>query len=385
MKKINVLHIVRPAAGGMKQHLLDLTGGLSATDFMVEVAGPGAANFGMVREIEAQGIKYHQVEIVGPIQPEKDLKCIFELYRLIKKTGFDIVHCHGSKAGLVGRIAAWLAGVPVIIATVHNFVVYDEVPLLKRLFFTRGERVLGRRTSGIITVSRALRDEMEEKFGIPPNKVVAIYNGIDLARFRTEPDLTLLRKNYAIGPDVPVVGTVARMAPQKGLAVFIEAIDVLVNEACAGLFMIVGDGPLRAELEDRVQRAGLAGRVVFTGYQPDITPFLKLFDIFVVPSISEGLSITTIEAMAAGKPVIASAVGGLPELVKPEQNGLLVPPRDAGALASAIKILLAQPELREKMGQAGNEMTVSEFSKDTMIAKTVDFYRYCLKDTGRRE
>lgn len=382
MSKARVLHVIRPATGGMKQHLLDLVAGLAQDDFIVAVAGPGGSE-GMLKEIEALGMAYHPVDITGPLHPGTDFKCVSELYRLIKSQEFDIVHCHGSKAGLVGRLAAWLAGTPVIIVTVHNFVVYEEVPLFKRMLFTRGEKFLSRKTSGIITVSRALKAELARKFGIPGNKMVAIYNGIDLARFNTKPDLDRLRQSYGIANDRPVVGTVARLAPQKGLSFFIEAIAMMVKEGSAGTFVIIGDGPLRPELEAQAERLGVAGRVIFTGYRSDIVPFLKMFDIFVVPSIAEGLSITTIEAMAAGKAVIASEVGGLPELVQHEQNGLLVPPRDAGALARAMNFLLARPELCEKMGLAGNRMVTADFTCETMISKTRDLYRHCLKNGHR--
>ncbi|MFZ5639602.1 MAG: glycosyltransferase family 4 protein [Bacillota bacterium] len=373
-----VLHVIRPAEGGMKQHLLDLAGGLPQHGFTVAVAGPGDDCGGMKKDIEALGITYYQVDITGPLSPWQDLKCVYELNRLIKREKFDIVHCHGSKAGLVGRVAAWLAGTQVVIATVHNFVVYDEVSFLKRTVFTRGEKFLGRRTSGIITVSRALKEELADKFGVPGRKITAIYNGVDFTRFNKEPDLTGLREALEIREGGAVVGTVARMAPQKGLSYFIEAIAILIREGSAGNFIIVGDGPLRPGLEDLARRLGISGRVIFPGFQPDILPFLKLFDVFVVPSVAEGLSITTIEAMAAGKAVIASNVGGLPELVKPGLNGLLVPPRDAGALAQAIKTLTGQPELYKKMGLAGQNMVTSEFSIDTMMSKTVDFYRSCL-------
>lgn len=384
MKKARVLHIIRPAAGGMKQHLEDLVAGLNGKEFMISVAGPGDSDGDDIkRVIEALGASYYPVRITGPLRPAQDFRCVLELYGLIKRERFDIVHCHGSKAGLVGRMAAWLAGAPVIIVTIHNFVVYEEVPLFKRLLFTRGEEFLGRKTTGIITVSRALKTEMAKKFGIPEDKVAAIYNGIDLERFRVEKNLAGLRKDYGIGEDIPIVGTVARMAPQKGLRYFVEAAAMLVKEGCTGIFFIVGDGPLRPELEVQADRLGLKGRLIFTGYQSDIVSFLKMFDIFVIPSIAEGLSITTIEAMAAGKPVIASRVGGLPELVKHEQNGLLVPPRDAGALTRAIKYLIRQPELCKNMGQTGNNMVIKEFTKKTMIAKTAEFYRKCLTDYRR--
>ena len=375
---VRILHIIRPAAGGMKQHLLDLAGGLPSDDFVVAVAGPDG-DAGLSQEIEALGLKYYPVDITGPLKPGKDIKCILDLYKLIKNYKFDIIHCHGSKAGLIGRLAAWMAGSPVIIVTVHNFVVYEEVPLVKRFLFTGGEKFLSSRTTGIITVSRALKKEMTQIFGIPDHKITAIYNGIDLERFRNIPDQATLRKKYGISAHKPVVGTVARMAPQKGLAYFIDAAALLVREGCQGKFMIVGDGPLRPELEAQAARLGLADRLIFTGYQAEIIPFLKLFDVFVTPSIAEGLSITTIEAMAAGKAVVASAVGGLPELVKSEDNGLLVTPRDAQAMAKAIGTLLDRPGVCDRMGQSGMRMVKADFSKDMMVGKTADFYRYCMK------
>ncbi len=366
----------------MKGHLLALAGGLPAEGYQLEVACP--ANSALATEIEELGLTVHHLNLVGPLNLRQDLLCIRQLQEIIRRGRYDLVHCHGSKAGLVGRIAAVLAGCRHQVLTVHNFIAYDEVSPARRIMYRYGEKLLSRVTSRIITVSRALKDDLATNFRIPPAKITHIYNGIDASRYLQEQDKTAARASYGIAPGQLVVGTLARMAPQKGLNYLVEAIP-LVNAALSRqgkepgqaadvFFIIAGEGPLRPELEELASRLGVRDRVLFPGYVQDIRGLFACFDLFVIPSIAEGLSITTIEAMASGLPVVAAAVGGLPELVRSGETGYLVRPRDAGELAAAVVRLLTDPPARIRFGLHGRLSVGRQFSIDRMLEETKAVY-----------
>lgn len=371
MEAYRILHVIRPAEGGMKGHLLTLVAGLIDQGLCVEVACPGESL--LAEELDRSGVVVHPINLVGPINPGTDLLCVRQLKEIIAKGSFNLVHFHGSKAGLVGRIAAFLAGCKKTVLTVHNFIVYEEITAFKKMVFRLGEKALSGFTSGIITVSEALRDDLVENYGIDSNKITVIYNGIDLSKYRSIADRTKARAVYGIEPGIQVVGTVARMAPQKGLNYLIEAIPAVLEKEDV-FFIIAGDGPLREGLEEMVKIKGLKGNVLFPGYVEDIPGLMACFDVFVIPSIAEGLSITTIEAMAAGLPVVAARVGGLPELVREGQNGYLVEPRDPDSLSKALLDLLRDPGTRKTMGIRGRQTARGSFDTEMMLNRTLEVY-----------
>lgn len=377
---MRVLHVIRPAEGGMKAHLKSLVAGLRDLGCTVEVACPGDS--ALAAELKEIGLTVHPVAIVGPLDPVRDATCIFELRELLDVKRYDLAHFHGSKAGLVGRVAAVLARFKNIVVTAHNFVTYEEVPAAKKILFRYGESMLSHVSSRIITVSQALKDDLVKNYNIKPEKITPIYNGIDLNRFTHLPSRSQVRKQYGIGSAAVVIGTVARMAPQKGLNYLIEAIP-MISRPDGGThpettFIIAGDGPLRPELERLAEVKGLRDKVRFPGYIHDIAEILACFDIFVIPSIAEGLSITTIEAMAAGLPVVASRVGGLAELVSDGVTGLLVEPRDPAALAQAIKTLVNDRENAVQLGLNGKNFAGERFSLDNMVRQTLQVYQTIL-------
>ncbi len=375
MKPLKVLHIIRPAEGGMKEHLLALIKGIDQQKYVFHVACPGDSP--VARDLQAIGIEVTDIPLEGPIHPVKDAKCIRQLRKLCADEGYPLVHCHGSKAGLVGRAAANLAGVPAVIMTAHNFVIGDNLSKVKKFIFTAGEQVLGGRTNHIITVSEALKNEYVTRFGVPAGKITCIYNGIDTGAFSAKVDTAAVRKTMGLPTDKLIVGTVARMAPQKGLKHFVAAIATMGDRLDAH-YLIAGDGPLRGELEAQAKDLGVREKIMFPGFCQNINEVLKVIDIFVVPSVSEGLSITAIEAMAAGRPVIASRVGGLPEVVADGQTGILVPAGDSDGLADAIMRLGSDKALAHKMGQNGVVMAGQKFSIDGMITATEGLYNRIL-------
>jgi glycosyltransferase involved in cell wall biosynthesis len=376
-KKITkVLQVIRPAEGGMKGHLLMLAKGLINAGIHVEVACP--ENSVIAEAVRAEGLVVHPIDIIGPISFQNDITCIKQIKKIILHGKYDLIHFHGSKAGLVGRIAALLAGHKRTVLTVHNFVVYQEVPLVKRTIFKYGEYLLSHITSKIITVSNALKEDLVKNYGIKEDKIIPIYNGIDFFDYNKVSDKVREKFGLGINTDKPIVGTVARMAPQKGLEYLIKAVPIVLKK-CDVLFVIAGDGPMMSELVEMVKQTGLQDKVLFPGYVKNISRFFACLDIFVIPSIAEGLSITTIEAMACGLPVVASNVGGLPELVGNEKNGLLVEPRNEAQLAEAITSLLRDSDARKRYGVIGKEAVSQKFTKETMVVNTINVYNEVMK------
>lgn len=361
----------------MKGHLISLVKGLTEHGFEVEAACPMKSS--VFDELAGLGIKTHPIDIVGPISPREDLACINQLKGIITGGNYELLHFHGAKAGMVGRIAAVMAGCRSTVLTVHNFIIYQEVPWIKKLIFRFGERALSSTTSRIITVSSALKDDLVRNYKIPEAKIVPIYNGIDVGQYLQTQNKKEVKMRYGLNPDKPVIGTIARMAPQKGLDYLIKAAPHICKERDVRI-LIAGDGPQMSYLKDLSSALYMNDRIVFTGYIDNIPEFLSGLDIFVVPSIAEGLSITTIEAMTAGLPVVASNTGGLPELVKHGETGLLVEPRNPESIAGAVEELLNDPRKREMMGRCGRNAAAIQFSIETMINRTSEVYGEILKN-----
>lgn len=376
-----ILHVIRPAEGGMKDHLVTLSGGLREKGYQVEVACP--PNSVLSSEIEKLGLAVRPINLVGPLSPGNDWVCLNQLQAMMRSGRYDIVHFHGSKAGLLGRTAAVLARCKKTVQTVHNFVVYEEVPVARKILYRSGENLLSRVTSKIITVSEALKEDLVKHYKIKPEKIKVIYNGIEPPGPESF-DKTSCRVRFGIKPGTVVIGTIARMAPQKGLNYLIEAVPLIEaalmesEEPVDISFIIAGDGPLRPGLEELAGKLGVTDKVLFPGFIDNIWETLSCFDIFVTPSIAEGLSITTIQAMAAGLPVAASRVGGLPEVVREGVTGFLVRPRGSVELAQAVVRLVTDRETRQQFGSNGRSFAVERFSNIQMINETAGIYEQIL-------
>jgi glycosyltransferase involved in cell wall biosynthesis len=223
--------------------------------------------------------------------------------------------------------------------------------------------------------SEAVRRRTLSEVGGDERKYITIHNGVDVARFDSgravaKPDVGLLE-------GVPVIGMVGRLIePEKGLAVLLEGMARLAGPPAplSCQLLIVGEGPARRQLHDLCARLGILSRVAFAGMRRDIADLLPLFDVFVMPSLSEGFGIAIVEAMAAGRPVVASAVGGIPEIVKQGETGLLVPPGDPVALAAAIRDLLTQPDRARALGACGRQRARERFSIESAVKRHEDLY-----------
>jgi len=372
---MNILYVVRPADGGIKNHVLSLLRHLDKSKYKITLACPQKEEW--KTQLVDTGIEVVEIPLKGDLSFCADLKCIRQLMNVIKNRKIDLVHTHGMKAGIVGRIAGLLfrgPAAPSLLSTVHNSVYCYRMSDLRRHMIGRVQRYLAQKTDKFITVSHALKREIMQWEGVPDERVKVIYNGIRIEAFNKK--ITPYAKiRLGLNPVFPVVGTVARLAPQKGLEYFIQAAFLVSQVVDQVQFLIAGSGPLRKKLEQDAYKLGLKDKIVFTGYCPDISEIYPIIDVFVMPSLSEGLSISLIEAMAARRPIAATAVGGIPELIEHRKTGILVPPGNAQALAQGIMELLKRTKWAEKLAEAAYQKARNNFTIEKMVQQTEDIYR----------
>jgi len=294
---------------------------------------------------------------------------------MIKKIRPHIVHTHTSKAGLLGRLAAWLAGVPIIIHTPHGHVFHSYYGPVMTKIFVLAEKILSFVTDKITALTNRERDEHLEEGIASIEKYVVIHSGVMLDRLMNKSvDAGAGRREFGISQDSNVVGVIGRLVPIKGHKYLISAAKMIVNEFRNTVFVFVGDGYLRSRLERQAESIGVRENIIFAGWRKDATEILEFFDILVLPSLNEGMGKVLIEGMALGKPIIASSVGGIIDLVRDGENGILVPPRDSDALGKAILQLLKDKNLAEKLGKNGKAVVYPEFDASVMVKQIDDLY-----------
>ncbi|HHM06041.1 MAG TPA: glycosyltransferase [Gammaproteobacteria bacterium] len=296
-----------------------------------------------------------------------DWRYILTLARFLRRHHTRLLHLHNSTAFFYGALAGRLARVPAIVYTEHgrDFASSRKARLINP--------VLARLVDRVVTVAEFCQDYLAAE-GVSRRRMETIHNGIDGARFGAAFDTAALRAALGLAPAQPVIGIVARLDPIKNHRLLLKAMAAVRGCCPDAVLLIIGDGPLRAELEAQARALQLAGRVHFLGGRDDVPALLALMDVFVLCSHSEGLSLTLIEAAAAARPIVATAVGGNGEVVQDGVNGRLVPPNDPAALAGALMDLLRDPAGAQAMGQAGRAVYAREFTLDTMVRRYEALY-----------
>jgi len=318
--------------------------------------------------------------LIRRINPLLDLRCLIQLFFFFRKEKPFIVHTHTSKGGVLGRLSAWLARVPVIVHTPHGHIFWGYYgPLITELFIFM-ERLVAKITDKIVCLTeQEKRDHIQFKIS-RPEKFVTIHSGVDFSGFKkTGSFKNRIREELGIPNGEPVIGTVGRLVPIKGHEYMIRAFALLMNEYDNLWLILVGDGFLGHYLKTLCKELEIKEKVVFAGWRSNVPDFLSLFDIFVFPSLNEGMGRVLVEAMAAGKPIVASNVGGIPDMVKDGQNGLLVPVANVKALAKSIDFLLTNPEKRKEMGGKGRKMA-TQYGSDSMVQKIDQLYQDLLRE-----
>jgi glycosyltransferase involved in cell wall biosynthesis len=363
-EKITIAYLVRPAEGGIKSHLLTLLAGLDRSRFEPVVIGPPDTS--LFDELVESGCGTIPLDLTGDLSPVRDLKSIARLRGILRRLKPDILHIHSAKAGLVGRIAAsTLLHRPKIVLTMHSFVFDERTGPRKRAVVAFVERRLARVTDRIIAVSNALRDEFVAQMSIRPDLVEVIPNGIE---FRDIP-------KSARDDERPMIGTVARLAPQKGVDTFIRAAALIHETHPSARFTIIGDGPLRKSLQALANGLGINDCMEFLGFRSDALEIVSTFDVFVLSSTWETFGLTLVEALSQGVPVVASNVGGIPEIIDGEKTGLLAESGDPNDFAAKIRRFLDDKNLAARTAQAGNESVRRRFDARKMVADTTNLYQ----------
>lgn len=371
MSKIKILQVIRPAAGGMKEHVLSIIKGIDKNVYEIVAACPEDSP--IFQELTELGIKVYPVNIKGELSLKGDWQSIKSLKKIIIEEKIDLVHSHGSKAGLVARIAAKRAGVKNVF-TVHGTIFHEHFSNTKKAVFAIVEKYLANITDKIITVSQSLKEDIIRLENVQDDKITVIYNGIPTQKFNIQLDKNEKRKELGLNTKGKVIVTVARLAPQKGLNYLLEAIKLIPQENRDLQLVIVGDGPLRKELEGQAKELCLTEYVKFLGHRKDVPEILAAADIFVLSSITEGLPLIVLEAMSANLPIVSTIVGGIPEIIRDGENGLLVQPKDILGLSKAMGSLLNNNKLALKLADNGNSMALKYFDLKLMLEKICDVY-----------
>jgi glycosyltransferase involved in cell wall biosynthesis len=322
--------------------------------------------------------------LVQALHPVRDIVALMNLIFFLKKNRYHIVHTHNSKAGFLGRLAAKLSGVPVIVHTVHGFAFHDQEPIWRQNLFRNLERRASHWCDKMIFISQPLIDWALREGIVTEDKTVKIYSGIELDQFRpvTEDTKNSIRSKWRIGQEDVVIGVVSKLWEGKGHAILIEAIKELRKEIQNIRLVIVGEGYLNNELRNLVHMLGLSDSVLFTGFQMDVSEIMATFDIAVLPSFFEGMGRVLLEAMAMEKPVVASRVGGIPDLVEHGVNGFLVSPGDVLELSNAIKKIVIDKKLALEMSKKGRKRITEHFSAEAMVQSIEKVYNECLNAKG---
>ena len=375
---MRILHVItRLIHGGAQRNTMMCASEQARRGHQVTlVTGPEAGPEGSLLE-EAARDPYRLVvlpDLVRDPSPGKDLRAFLALWRLLGSEPFDVVHTHTSKAGILGRWAARLRGIPAIIHTPHGHVFHGYFSSWRTRIFREAERATARVTHRLVALTEGdLRDHLEEGIA-PPERFAIIPSGVPLERYR--------RPAGGRPPGPLTLGFLARLVEVKGPRDLVEAMALLAPAFPQARLVLIGDGPMRQELEGRVRDLALQDRVSFLGRLEDPAPILHGFDVFVLPSHNEGMGRAAVEAMAAGLPVVATRVGGLPDVVADGTTGLLVPPRDPEKLAGALARLLGDEALRDRFGEAGR-LRAEEFSDQVMFERLEALYREVLAESGR--
>lgn len=293
-----------------------------------------------------------------------------QIARLADTRGVDVLHCHHYSPFVYGQLAALASRRLRVVFTEHGRLA-DAPPSLKRRIVNP---ILGRLPSAIIAVSDDLKRHMVEE-GLPAQRITVIRNGIDPGPRPTPADRSRARREFGFADGDVVIGTCGRLDPVKDLPTLLGAFRLVSDKCGSARLLIVGEGPERTRLEAHASAAGFAGRVTFAGYRSDVRALLPALDVYANSSIHEGVSLTLLEAMSAGLPIVATRVGGTPEVIGDRQTGLLVPARSSAALAAAIERLLCEPESRAALGGSARARVEREFTTSAMVARYLEMYR----------
>jgi glycosyltransferase involved in cell wall biosynthesis len=400
MERVKVLHLITHlGVGGALDNTLLTIKGLARDRYEVHLAAgelmpaDDYTDWKARAEASADAL-FLFPDLCRPINPLRDLRALRQLTDLIQEQNYHIVHTHCAKAGILGRIAARRAGVPVIIHTFHSFawqVAHAFYPsawqrglsFVKKQLYVAMERYAASLSDALIAVSELNKQEALARHIAPSAKKFAtIYSGIDLDRFFSfSASREKVCRKFGLDPRRPIVGMIGRLSTQKAPLDFVAAAKIVLQNKPEAQFVIVGDGPLASAVQKAI---GAEKRIMLLGFQKNVPEILSILDIFALASLWEGLGRALTEAMSMGIPVAATAVNGVPELVVHEETGLLSPPKNPEQLAANLAWLLDHPKAARQMGKSAQERVLPLFGAEQMVAQIEELYERLLIMKGVR-
>lgn len=323
--------------------------------------------------LKPEGELHNRLKDIGVYSYSLNIKNRFspfaipKLVRIIKEGEFDILHTHLRHANVLAYITGMFTKLPRFIYTAHSF-----IPLRISFLDRINLRAMREANHLIIAVSRGVKEDLIKRGRMDASHIKVIYNGLfDIEKASTG---TIKRSAFSWNEDTTVIGVIANLRPVKGIECFLEGAKSVIEKIKTARFLIVGQGKLEKKLKALIKKKGLRDKVVLTGFQSDVSPYMRLMDIVVVPSLNEGFGLSILEAWAFKKPVVGSAVGGIVEIIDDEKNGLLFSVGSNLKLASAIIRLIEDPILAQRLGEAGKEKIVAHFQGDRMARETMETY-----------
>lgn len=356
---MNIL-MMRPQMnlGGVESHIQLLVRELVARDYIIGLATGGGATVGVVRQAGAT----ITVLPLYPSTPVHLIRSVLSLCSYVRTHRVDLLHSHHRFTTIVGRAVSSIMKVPLVV-TVHEF--------------KQDRRWLASTWTGTVTItpSTALRDHLQAFYGVPRYRLCVVPNAVDATPYIDPMRQIALRKELAYDPSVPWIGFIGRLAPEKGCKFLVEAMPGILQRHAGARFVIAGSGPDAVNLRRQVHGLGLEANCIFVGERSEIAELLELMDVIVIPSLAESFSLVALEAMRAERPVVASSVGGIPEVVRDGETGILVPPQSSQALGAAVAELLDSSEKRSRLGLRGRQVFLEQFVPSVLAERTLAAYR----------
>lgn len=377
MNKISILFVIDGLEfGGGERTFLQLIDGLSQNQYSVYVAtSPGAIFFELLAKKDIKLIPLNLKRRANP-------KTLFRLVKIIKENKIDIIHSQGARTDFYSRLAARLLKSKVrVVSTIAMPVKGYDVGVFRKGVYCFFDRFSERYVDRFIVISEALKKALIDNHKIPSQKIIKIYNGIELKEYRPDDSdysFMKIRKEYGIDKDKFLIGAIGRIVWQKGFEYLIDAVPRVTKQIAEAKYLIVGEGPLKDSLRAKSRKLDIEDKIIFAGFKSNIKEILSSIDILVIPSVREGFPMITLEAMAMAKPIIASDIDGIREQIDHNKDGLLIPPEDPGAMAEAIISLLDNKEKAKELGLSAKKKVEEKFSVEEMVKKTKAVYEELL-------
>jgi glycosyltransferase involved in cell wall biosynthesis len=376
---VKILHLITKInLGGAQDNTLQTIEKHNRSYLEVHLAS-NPNGFWKERAQKAADVFHPLPHLVNPIDPLRDLFTLIQIVNLVRKEKFDIIHTHSSKAGILGRWAAQIVGIPVV-HTIHGFPFHNFMPQWKRQFYLNIERISRPCTDFFITVSERNRQEGAKLGVLNLDNSKTVYSGIDLTKLDRPCDLQLVRRDLDLPENCQIICMVGRLDQQKAPYLLIDAFAEVIKNSPNTILLLVGDGELLDSLKSQVQQLGIGDKVRFLGAREDVPEILKLSDIFALSSLWEGLGRAMTEAMLLGKPVVVPNIDGIPEIVHHNETGDLYPAKDIDQLAKHLSYLLQHPEARARLGNNAYQLTRKLFDSNLMVSQIEAIYDRLLVD-----